>query len=500
VQQTHQRFHFYDQHALLWLLIALARAAHDQPPRDELQIFVPLLRKTLFDDPPHVVARAYAKDAITALVSAGALTPTPEERDAIDRVNTPIGHLRRSWSERYLNRESEDAADDEVELKLFSDFNEHWCAPLADAFGLTPDDVERAATDIITRNWGPHRASDSRDPRSAAEAYGDRSTYVHKGDWPEADDPDFYYAVHALCILAGELLESRPACVYGEDDEDGDDDTPFSEWIGQFLLGRNDHRWIADRRDSAPDSIFAEDGQPAGPEWMWRLASPHFAERLFADDGWVTVWERSDDANYEAKQRTWVRSALVLPERARSLAIALQTAPSCTRFHIPAAGDDYHQRDTDGFILTGWIDDPYQCVGIDSHDPWAKSVRHPPPRPSTDIVQALAVTPGPDLRVWTRENQTALRSRVWDETHVMGRGRAVGLHGEQLQIRHEVLCELLRTTQRSLIVQVSIERTHEQLKQSRIPARRPQDDNVLPVLERSYKIFVLDESGGCGEL
>ncbi len=149
-------------------------------------------------------------------------------------------------------------------------------------------------------------------------------------------------------------------------------------------------------------------------------------------------------------------------------------------FRIPHARDDDYQYNLDGFELTGWIVDPQPLDGADTHDPFAAAVRYPPTHPSEDIVRMLGVTPDADMRAWARGGRPVLRSRVWNDTSDAGQGRLRGRRGQRLQIRRDLLQELLHATGRSLIVEVMIDRTHQRLKQSHTPVWRHHDDDSLP--------------------
>jgi len=242
-------------------------------------------------------------------------------------------------------------------------------------------------------------------------------------------------------------------------------------------------------RDDSPDA-----------DWVWRLNSRHFSERLLASDGWVTVWESSDDTGYEAEQRVLIRSALATPARARTLVLALQTAPSYMGYRLPDANDSDYQFDVEGFQLTGWIVDPDRYEGMDSKDPLAAGIKYPPYRPSDEFVDLLGLEPDADMREWARADDVALRSTSWGDTSATSADRVTGTQGQRLEIRREALQELLALAGRSMIVEVMIDRTHKNHRQSYSVRSDQDDDESLPPLERSYKIYLFDDSGGCGEL
>ncbi|WP_181785492.1 hypothetical protein [Streptomyces phytophilus] len=505
------RLPFYRMHALQWLLLALARAAQTPAAHQTLAKFEPLLRKIIFENEPHVVMQESAKATFLSLVSSRSINATAEELDILRRLNTPVRIISQSWEESRARKQSgsvsEDAApgQDAINESLFAeptafhfswDLTGRWFEPLAEAFGITKETAVSLAGNTITEKWRlPYRGTHKEDPRHTLKLYQEGSTFAYRTTWPEADDLDFYLSTHALCTVAGELVKAYP--VYREAEMDRD---MFTAWLREFLITRDDGRWLADRRDLSPPSVFASEHDSPGPDWIWSLNGRHFSERLIVDDGWVTVWESSDDTSYRAAQEVQVRSALVTPDKARALVLALQTAPSYMAYRIPDASDQDYKFDVEGFQLAGWIIDPSDHEGLDIKDPLAAGVKYPPRRPADEFVELLGLDPDADMRTWTRSDSPALRSRVWDDTAKTSMDRTTGTQGERLEIRRDTLNELLALTGRSLIIEVMIDRTHEDNKQPYSPRYDINDDETLPPRERSYKIYLIDVSGNCSEL
>ncbi len=458
-----------------------------------------MLRKVIFDDGPHVVMQESAKSICLALAVSGPGILSAEELAIVRGINIPKEVLTESWEERGARRrngaEEEGSESEPSGFRFFWDFKDDWCKPLGGAFGISEEAVLRLAGHTITDTWRlPYRGTHEDDPRHALRLYREGSTFAYRTTRPDADDLDFYLSTHALWTVAGELLKVHP--VYRDSDADLDE---FTDWLRGFRVTRDDGRWLADRRDPSPQSVLTgEDRLDAG--WVWRLNSGHFSERLFSDDGWVRAWESSDESGYEAGQRVLIRSALVTPAKARALVLALQTAPSYMGYRIPDATDSDYQLDVQGFQLAGWVLDPDGHEGIDSKDPLAAGIKYPPYTPSDEVVDLLGLEPDADMREWTRAGGIALRSTCWDDMSATSSDRSTGTQGQRLEIRRDALQGLLDLAGRSLIVEVMIDRTHKAHEQIYTMRSRQDDDESLPPRERSYKIYLFDDSGGCEEL
>ncbi|MEU5370598.1 hypothetical protein ABZ362_16735 [Streptomyces sp. NPDC005951] len=494
------RLPFYDRHARQWLLFALARAAQNPATHRTIAEFEPLLRRVLFDDGPHVVMQESAKRICLALASSRPEILGAEEFVTLREINVPTEILTESWEEQSARKrscmEDESHESEPSDFRFFWDFKDDWCKPLGEAFGISEETVISLAGRTITDTWRlPYRGTHEDDPRHTLRLYKDGSTFAYRRTRPDADDLDFYLTTHALWTVAGELLKVHP--VYRESEADMD---LFTDWLRDFRVTRDDGRWLADRRDPSPQSVLRVKNESLDADWVWRLNSRHFSERLVAADGWVTVWESSDDAGYEAEQSVLIRSALVTPERARALVLALQTAPSYMGYRIPDANDSDYQFDVQGFRLTGWIVDPDGREGMDSKDPLAAGIKYPPYMPSDEVIDLLGLEADADMREWTRADDIALRSTCWDDTSTTGSDRVTGTQGQRLEIQRDALQRLLALGGNSMIVEVMIDRTHKDHKQSYTTRSHQNDDESLPPRERSYKIYLFDESGRCGEL
>ncbi|MGH3940185.1 MAG: hypothetical protein ACRDTG_16445 [Pseudonocardiaceae bacterium] len=492
---TDAQLPFYDKHALLWLLLAIARAAHESETAPELRAFVPLLERVAFKDPPHVLLRAAAASALIGLAAAGVDDVTESIAEHARTVNIPIAVLPVDLADVAPD---EDEEDDESKptVRFFMDFADYWCDDVADAFGLSNNNVARRASDIVAEVWRlPHVDGRINDPRATRGLYDGQKTNLYKSSWPEVETFNFYLATHALWTVAGTLVDTQP--VYQKPYSDLDE---FTGWLRRLLPERDDGRWLADRRDPSPTSIFTNRHERIDASWIWTLSRSDFAERLSTGD-WITVWERSSDSTDTAQQKVHVHSAQVRPDRARALVLALQTAPSSMAWNIPESPDSEEDRrpTIPGFDLTGWISTHHQIDGFDNRDPLGTSIPYPPPHPDDATRQLLGLVPDADMRTWTRSDQRpAFRSRVWRDLYDTSRGRRhSGGEGDRLEIHRDALTDLLTKTGNSLIVIVTIERTHEETRPTHLYSG---DNDDLAFLEPSFNVYLIDETGRTSQL
>jgi hypothetical protein len=491
---TDTRLHFYDKHALQWLLFALARAALDTTNHPALCYFLPLLRRVVFDDPLHVIMQVSAKSTLDALLATGHAQLTPTEQDNC-QLATSYGYIehRNTRPDPVLAIPATQAIEtpESTRRSLFLDFPAYWCAPLGEVFDLSEVDIDQRVAHLLQQTGFAPAGWRDIDLRHKLNLHRG-TTNPYKLDWPQSEDLRFYTAVHALWTVAADLFKTHPVrpCPNTSDD-------PFTRWIHRFLLTRPDGRWLADRRDAPPNSVFATHAAAPTAEWVWSLNQADFTEQLFADDEWITVRAYTDDGTYDASQEVRIDSALVNPDKARALLVALQTAPSFRWRLLPEADDEDSAVATEGFHLAGWIAEPYLATATDGRDPFAARVRYPPPHPGAAAVRLLGLTSDADMRIWRQDGCPALRSSAWHDIREMGRDSGVGQQGYHLQIHRDTLIQLLQKTRRSLIVEVTIERTHKQIPKT---YGAESDDDEPAFLEPSRTVYLFDESGRCQRL
>ena len=475
------RVHFYDRHALVWLLLALERSAAS-PDLSGLAPFIPFLLATAAADRDHVLVRQSTRNALLSLHAAGLVPLDPSALRTLEAANRPVG-LRPERSPV-----TSGPAHSDAHLRFFFDFDKYWCYGLAEAFGLSVPDVTRMASDVADAEWDFSRSARvDEDERRNRGLYRDDSTWAHGSEWPKEDDLGRYLGFHSLMTVAGRLI--RQQLVYsGEPDEENS----FGRWLQGFRPSRQDGRWLADQRDAAPRPVLPL--PPAGPgrdEWELSLTADSFEACLSADDDWVTVWEDSVEQHYDRSQDIWISSALADTVHSRALAAALQTADSYYDFRLPSSGDDDFTVDESGYRLSGWITTPYARDGLDAYDPLAARTAFPPPQPSHEITTLLGLSTDEDMREWRSGDTVVMRSTLWDDSDGRGENSRGGPSGKRLEMRRDALGELLRLTGSHLILTVMVDRSYRR----RWHSRDGDDDERFPYLEKSYKVFTIGVEG-----
>jgi hypothetical protein len=545
------RLYFYSRHATQWLLMGIKRSLATPVGVRATAVFASWLREVA-EGVPHAANTPHARDALLALHEGGYIVLSDRARRDLNRRGRPVGTVQRTWDapaqevrqlQEVSGRETavlrlpdssatakrtgpeetdpfaipllvtaadqqttSDAtneasrAPDEERYRFFFDFEDYWCRPVGDAFGIEDKSIEIMVARIILGEWGvTSRGEAENDERHNLRIY-QTGSYVHKGDWPQEDDLDFYWAVQALQELAGRLLASRPVVQrYQEDIETGASE--YRRVLEDYLPARSDGFWLADRRDPRPrhellDESAQADGRTssATDSWVYGITSDRFSREVAVAPDQFNIWGSEAASYYGKREHVDIRSALVSPSTAHALLRALQTAPDSRAYRLPDAADDDYVFDAPGFSLQGWILSSGHVLGLDRHDATGRQIAFPPPRPSTTWLGVSSLAPDADMRVWKLGSTTVAVSNVWD-SYIDDREN-VGGSGESLIVDKAWLKSFLRENNKSMIIEVKISRHDDSARSLR--RRTPssdEEDQDFEYLAPYTRYFLLDSTG-----
>ncbi|ODT68828.1 MAG: hypothetical protein ABS75_19305 [Pelagibacterium sp. SCN 63-23] len=288
-----------------------------------------------------------------------------------------------------------------------------------------------------------------------------------------------------MMIVAGNLLASTPThrdSEYGEVDE-------FADWLDRHDLSRGDRRWLWDRRDPAPLERYSWQDRKKDDDEEHRITSDDFEEALKIGD-MLNLWGHWTTADSKYEQSTHVYSALVAPDRSRSLLRALGTAGSVYDYAIPGAGSDM-EIDKFGFALKGWVVDHSRDRALDGMDRWAGGISFPPPMPARRVIDLMSLTTDLDNRLWKNsEESVVMASQVWGHYDEAKRHESSDPErGSRLQATLDFMVGVLTKLDCDLIIEVQIDRRRRY---------RPYESSIENDKERiptTAKLYLLGADG-----
>lgn len=454
---------FYVMHAQLWLLIAFARVA-----KDAATAFNPhraFFERIVFSaEFPHVVMRAFAVDILRELADALA----PEEREALlaklgPANQSPFPSVPRADYREFRHARRPDASpQSEDGFHLDYDFNKYQVERLCHVFACPGWEVNDRISAWV-RRWDTTVRGMHDCPRSRSDDTSWSSGYV-----PDQDRYGGYLGWHALMLVAGELLATRAVVA---EDWSGD---VWAAFLGAYTLSRNDGLWLADLTDPFPLDLTKVADMPmpeSGDRGTVREDSNLLAPLLGLQDGkvatdWLPVagrWSIGRDTTVT------LQSVLANAGNARAVVMAVLSAEAFFRW-LPDDEDEIARHfGGDGHTVQPLAAKTQNTERhLDQYDPYGAATALDRPFPS-DWTRDLLGTVADDevIRRWSIGGRTAYRAEAWGAEG--GRGEyAWSETGCRLFVSRGALLSLLKVSERSLVVALTLQKYHRGKSSGRV--------------------------------
>jgi hypothetical protein len=467
----------YWQASRLWLVVALARAAHEAPAA--VAPYAAFLVRAGCDDAfPHLLLRAFARDAARALAAAGAASGAAPAVDARDlaALDVALGAGRRRAG-RDVNSEPMDRDERGAARRYQFDSTDtvpYWFRPAVRAFADLDMDTFLARPRAGSWTLGASRGRYGSGRASRGRTGWDRwEEYSHShGARPLVERYSTHLEWHAMWCAAGSLLATH-ALTRGAQWPDEDPDDTLGRWVARAGLHTPPY-WLADLREPAPPGKRSLPAAHRANTWLQDVdeADLRDAAGLAAGSTWITV--AADDAldGWGGHVETSVHTALVSPGTAVALVRALQSVDDAHCFRLPDAGDDYEIR-APHHRLVGWISRRGPERGdLDDYDPMRRGAAGLVPDLPTSVTTLLGIRFALDpFPRWAdvQTGATVLRYRTWssaDERGARYRNTEPSSRGWRLQIAAEALQTLLAARRLDLVMEVGVHRRSRGYAQS----------------------------------
>jgi hypothetical protein len=438
---------FYHRHALLWLLIGLARAAAESGPTilRHVEFLAPLARRSN----PHIVMRHFAAAALLALAGQRLLKLSTDELSALERA-CRTERQSRPASEATLPPGDgwDDWGSAGSGFDFDFDFSKGFFTPFGRLFGMKRSEMQDAAAKIIADEWGLTEKGDWSEDERALRRFFRGDTSRRTGAIEPICTLTDQLSWHAGMTLVGTLLETSD--LFEENDGWGS----LADRLAHHLLVRTDGLWQFDTRARAPTGLTGLDGSPE----TWRDAlTPTLADReMRAPDGRMFVSGHWTASSFDRKLRVAIDSALVDRERGAALARSLRCAADPMDYRLPNIGDG-HEIDEGGYQLEGWLAHEGSHSGLDEHDPWGARLSTGETLPPVSTIAALGLAKAPGGQSWfDGDGSVGLALEKWSN----GANEDADRHnwGRRLSASPAVLRRLLDMSGKDLVVEVRVTR------------------------------------------
>lgn len=485
---------FYWLAARLWFVMAWERIALERPAV-ALESADTLLAIALDDSFPHLLVRASARDACSALMRSGWMPSLEGAAEALDKVNqSQLPRLARV--ERPRSRRMGDADD-----KRRFNFNEidtkpYWYEPMLRGFAdVDMDKFTGEAEKWIIDIWG---FTDDLNPwvkeprKTSLERFDWSLTSNNHGSLPTVERIKTHLEWHAMWCAAGSLLKTEPLPLLGN--QDWYDSQTLESRVQRYQPGYAPI-WSADL--ARPTPLTLPDWRfPFSRERTWHESVEeldHRAELMPADrPDYLAVYAHVERRSHEYGSDKYVEtitiwSALADPRTSCSLLRALQTMRNAWDYRLPHDGDD-DQIDDGQFRLMGWLKNTEADSTLDEMDALVSYALRVPMTPGAAVTAACNLVRDP-LRMdrWTNLAEVGsppmFLFETWGKRDSDARRYRTEFAsaGSRLLVHREQLARFLDLEQVDLIVEVEVERdgaTDRQLDGEEDETRESQFDRL----------------------
>jgi hypothetical protein len=490
-----KRFPFYNLHARLYLLIALARVA-----KENIELIEPhskLFAEIALGGMPHVLIQktaaeialsieqsipgSYSEELVATLEQVGkSRFPIKQLNDRSEFQSTPwhiMGKVNRT-----------------LKIHFGYDFDRYWFPPLGRIFGVTDEQITELAREAACGYLNiPDSDNYTRDPRQSQWKSLDRrrkTTFASHGAYPHVDNYSFYYSYHSLLSVAAKLVSSMPEVRIRNHEYEAE---RWVEWLDGHSLSRSDGKWLADRRDPSPLIRREWIKQQPEKDWLWGVNANDFFDAVYHQNSlpqFLCVNGSWLDCRGEFEETINIETALVNAETSDSLANALRTCEDSIHCYLPNGSSDENVPAPAHFELAEWVrENEGRSNGLDRFDPYAAEIDNSPDEVLEPFKTLLGLSPDLERREWRLPNtqSPSLVCEIWKDLNDSDREAPIR-SGKRTSASIDLLRTLCEKSGKEMIFLVKIER-----QEFRRLTSRSEDD--LGHISPSYKVFILSSNG-----
>jgi hypothetical protein len=491
------RFQFYNLHAKLYLLIALARVAVDDTKI--LQPHSKCFAEIALEGLPHILIQktaaeialsiernapgSYSAEQVAKLKQVGK-SPFPIKQidDRAKNLNTP-------W---HIKGE----VDRTLKVHFGYDFDRYWFPPLGRVFAVSEEQVIELACEAACKYLNiPSGDNYIKDPRqqqwnTLERRQRGRTTWASHGSYPHIDNYSFYYSYHALLSVAARLISSMPAIQIWNREYD---EERWDDWLRHHSLSRNDGKWLSDRHDPYPLIRREWTKQQPQRDWLWGVSADDFLDALLHQNTLpqsLCVHGSWSDCKGDFWETINIESALVSSETSNSLAVALRTSEDSFSCYLPTGSNDESKSVSSLFELAEWIRDiDNGGNGLDRFDPYAAEINYPPDEVEQAFATLLGLSADSEKREWRLPGaqSPSVNCEIWNElknTDLDAPSRS----GKRMSASIDILKALCTKTGKEIIFLVKIER-HESRRYNSA------NEDGFGYIPPSHKVFIFSSNG-----
>lgn len=487
------KYPFYELHAKLHLLIALTRCIEEGSDllHGEIQVFADIALKSK----QGILFQYYAKQICLKIEDD---KPGSFDSSTIEKISYRcVSRLPLLNENKYRYRTESPWHKAKLlnalpDISFAHDFDRYWFEPLGRVFGISRNQVEDLAKDVLTNQWAmTFNTTHIKDPRSALwknrrdryDAHNDRSSY------PRIDNYSFYLSYHLMLEVASKLIESMP--VIQEEDEH----SSWDSWLQRHLVLPDSKLLLSELRDPMPIKRrdWVEDDYDEN--WRWQITGNDFIDLLVNNDNSLFSLNVGGEWNeYKDGRNERISFSSILVPKKLSQSLLLTTINFENHMHECYLHDFceslYDDKNNHQFLGQEWLSREGENSDVESNDPFAGEIYAQPFKLSDDVINAIEVGCSKDQKTYylLGDDTICLQSKYWSEDKPSDRDTYIRT-GRPGIASLEFLMLICNKMNVDIALQVNIERSFTSSSRNRT------NDDELRYIPKSSKTFILSGDG-----
>lgn len=447
-----KKYTFYWMSAKLYFWVGISRASEENPTA--LFSFSEDIYLALLDDSlPHVLIKYFIKQTCQNLIDSN---PEIYSNEQINIVNKALhSNLVPVTEDKPQIKSVKSGSVTKTTFKFNQiDTVPYWYARLARKFNVTKNDVMKLCDKYISYEWN-FRGDPQKEDNTFAHGNDYYLSRNDHGSLPTIENLKNYYEYHAMFCAAYDLLQN-----YAEVKQNFYRD--WKSWLSSQSISWG-KRWLYDVTDPIPLEMkfWKEETKFYDKKWKENIEEKNYDEAVEIKSGnpFLNVYLNSKIYNGDSTEDILIRSCLVNIRTADALLRALFCTKDSHDYSIPLEKDNYGEEIAyKKFKMEGWLKESNaKDDTLDKHDRMAIRNSKYKIRLGKRIEKISTIEFSPDNKTAYYNGNLISIFENWSNV-VDERYHGFENEGGRLKVSKEYILELLKLTDKCLLLQCYIDR------------------------------------------
>ncbi|MBC7525461.1 MAG: ATP-binding protein [Flavobacterium sp.] len=447
-----KNYTFYWMSAKLYLWVGISRASEENP-RALFSFSEDIYSAFLDDSLPHVLIKYFIKRTCQNLIDSN---PEIYSNEQINIVNKSLqSNLVPATEDEPQIKSVKSGSRKKTIFKFdYLDTVPYWYARLAKKFNVSEVEVMKLCDKYISIDWN-FRGDPQKEDNTFAHGIDYYLTRNDHGSIPTIENLKNYYEYHSMFCAANDLLQNtalKKQKFYKN----------WKSWLNSNSISWGT-RWLYDLTDSIPleKKFWIEENKFHDKKWKENIDENNYddAVEIKSSNSFLNVYLNSKMYSGDSTEDILIRSCLVNNSTADALLRALFCTKDTHDYSIPLEKDNYGREiDYKKFKMEGWLKESNaKDDTLDKHDRMAINKATYKIRLGKRIQKISTIDFSSDKKMAYHNGDLISIFENWSNV-VDERYHGFENEGGRLKVNKEYILELLKYTDKCLLIKCYIDR------------------------------------------